>query len=52
MTPEDEIAALKAENARQREQVEALGALAQELQARPAAPETLFAGRRLVPILV
>jgi transposase len=36
MTPEDEIAALKAENARLREQVETPGALAQELQARLA----------------
>jgi transposase len=36
MTPEDEIAALKAENARLREQVETLGALVQELQARLA----------------
>src|SRR5215831_12514238 len=36
MTPEDEITALKAENARLREQVEALGALVQELQARLA----------------
>jgi len=34
MTPEEEIAALRAENARLREQVEALGALVQELQAR------------------
>jgi hypothetical protein len=34
MTPEDEIAAFRAENARLYEQVEALGALAQELQAR------------------
>jgi transposase len=36
MTPEDEIAALKAENARLREQVETLGELVQELQARLA----------------
>jgi transposase len=36
MTPEEEIAALKAENARLREQVEALGALVQELQGRLA----------------
>jgi transposase len=36
MTPEDEIAALKAENARLREQVETLGALAPELPARLA----------------
>src|SRR5215510_1892328 len=36
MSPEDEIAALQAENARLREQVEALGALVQELQARLA----------------
>jgi transposase len=34
MTPEDENALLRAENARLREQVEALGALVQELQAR------------------
>src|SRR5262245_2232517 len=34
MTPEDQIAALTAENAHLREQVEALGALVQELQAR------------------
>jgi transposase len=36
MTPEDEIAALKAENAHLREQVEGLGALVRELQARLA----------------
>ena len=36
MTPEDEIATLKAENARLREQVETLGALVQELQGRLA----------------
>ena len=36
MTPEDQIAALTAENAHLREQVEALGALVQELQARLA----------------
>jgi cell division protein FtsB len=36
MTPEDEIAALQAENARLREQVETLGALVHELQARLA----------------
>jgi transposase len=36
MTPEDEIAALKVENARLREQVEALGALVHELQGRLA----------------
>src|SRR6185437_15054340 len=36
MTPEEEIAALKAENARLREQVEALGVLVQELQVRLA----------------
>src|SRR5262249_42156997 len=36
MTPQDEIAALKAENARLREEAEALGALVQELQGRLA----------------
>jgi transposase len=36
MRPEDEIAALQAENAHLRKQVEALGALVQELQARLA----------------
>src|SRR5215831_16004787 len=36
MTPEDENALLRADNARLREQVEALGALVQELQARLA----------------
>src|SRR6476661_924923 len=36
MTPEDENALLRAENARLREQVEALGALVHELQARLA----------------
>jgi hypothetical protein len=36
MTPEEEMAALKAENARLRDQVEALGARVQELQARLA----------------
>ena len=34
MTLEDEIAALQVENARRREQVEALGVLVHELQAR------------------
>src|SRR4051794_31712195 len=36
MTPEDENALLRAENVRLREQVETLGALVQELQARLA----------------
>jgi hypothetical protein len=44
MTPEDEIAALRAKNARLREQVGALSALAQELEA-------LFAGQPLYPAL-